>query len=297
MRTWLAAGLTRAQFRTRVRSGELVQLGRGVYSTAKFAEQAAEGDILRHIVRIAVATGSQHVKDAVASHQSAAIVHGIDLLNEPEDDTVWLTRPPGRYRNGGVRGVRFHSARVPEEHVDTVLGIPVTTPARTLIDLARSLPYMDGVVAVDSALHKATATKADLLTMLEFFHGWPGAATARKAVGFGDSRSESPLESAARVVFDQYGLPAPQPQANILGEGFRFVGRVDFCWERYKTIAEADGMAKYEDPEKAQEQIRRDIGLRAAGYKVVHFTWAELFAGPATVIARIRKAFETPSAF
>jgi len=47
----------------------------------------------------------------------------------------------------------------------------------------------------------------------------------------------------------------------------------------------------------AREQIRRDIRLREAGYKVVHFTWAELFSDPARVIARIRQAFAAPSPY
>lgn len=297
MRSWLSIGLTMAQFRTLVRSGDLVRLRTGVYATAKFANQAAKGDILRHIVQVAAAVGTQRMTGAVASHQSAAILHGIDLLKQPDKDVVWLTRPPGRYRSGAVRGVRFHSAAVPEDHVTHVLGLRVTTPARTVLDLARSLPHVDGVVSADSALHAPVTTKAELSAMLEYFKGWPGAVGARKAVEFSDQRSESALESAARVCFAQFGLPAPELQVNVLDDEFRFIGRVDFIWEKYKTIAETDGMGKYENPGKAREQIRRDIRLRAAGYKVVHFTWAELFNDPAAVIARIRKAFETPSAF
>lgn len=297
MGAWLSAGLTTAQFRTLVRAGDLVRLRRGVYSTAKFAGQAAQGAILRHVVQVAAVTGSQRVKGAVASHQSAAILHGFDLLREPGDGAVWLTRPPGRYRNGGVQGVRFHSAAIPAEHVTRVLGVRVTTPARTVLDLARSLPYMEGVVVADSALHAGATTKAELSAMLESCKGWPGTAGARYVLEFGDPRSESVLESAARVYFAQFGLPTPEQQANIVDDKMRFIGRVDFIWKSHKTIAEADGMGKYENPEKAREQIRRDIRLRAAGYKVVHFTWAELFGDPGSVLARIRKAFETPSSF
>ena len=61
--------------------------------------------------------------------------------------------------------------------------------------------------------------------------------------------------------------------------------RVDICWPAYQVIAEADGMAKYDDPRRAKAQIMRDIRLRDAGYKVVHFTWSELSGTPERVIA------------
>jgi very-short-patch-repair endonuclease len=56
-------------------------------------------------------------------------------------------------------------------------------------------------------------------------------------------------------------------------------------------------MSKYEEEGRAGAQIRRDIRLREAGYKVVHFTWAEIFGEPARVAARIRGAFAAPSAY
>ena len=126
---------------------------------------------------------------------------------------------------------------------------------------------------------------------------WPGIGEARRVVEFSDELAESVLESAARVTFAQAGLPPPRLQMDILDDAYRFIGRVDFLWEQHRTIVEADGMGKYEDPERAREQIRRDIRLREAGFTVVHFTWAELFGDPARVIARIRKAFEAPSPY
>jgi AbiEi antitoxin C-terminal domain len=297
MRAWLAAGLTMGQFRSRVRTGELVRLRRGVYATPKFARQAEENAALRHVVQVAAATNAQYTRGAVASHQSAALLHGIDLFEKPAASVVWLTRPPGRYRNGAVQGVRFHSATVAREHVTTVLGIRVTTPARTVVDLARSLPFMEGVVTADAALHAGLTTRSELRQLLAFFAGWPGSATARHVVEFSDPLAESVLESAARVIFAERGLPAPRLQVSVLDAALQFIGRVDFRWEEYRTIAEADGMAKYEDPERAREQIRRDTRLREAGNKVVHFTWAELFGDPARVIARIRAAFGARSGY
>ena len=107
-------------------------------------------------------------------------------------------------------------------------------------------------------------------------------------VAFSDGRAESALESCARVTFDRFGLEPPQTQVTIRGPGFVF--RADFCWAASKTIAEADGLAKYVDRDDLLAQFRRDRLLRDAGYKVVHFTWRELLETPEVVVARIRAA-------
>jgi hypothetical protein len=111
--------------------------------------------------------------------------------------------------------IRLHAAELPAEHVTDILGLPVTTAARTAIDLARALPFRAGVVAADSALHRRLATKDELQSVLATCSRWRGAATAAGVIGFADGRSESPLESIARVVFRDCGLPPPQLQALI----------------------------------------------------------------------------------
>jgi hypothetical protein len=295
--SWHRAGLTLSQFRLAIQGGDLVRVRRGVYTTRRFMDQAKEKAVLWQVLQVASAVCGQSARDAVASHQSAALIHGISLLNAPDADSVCLTRPPGRYRGAGVPGVRFHSAALPAAHVVNRYGVRLTAAARTVVDLARSLPYLEGVAIADSALHERITTKAELRRMLGDCAGWPGIGEARRVVEFSDELAESVLESAARVIFARAGLPLPRLQTDILDDAFRFIGRVDFLWEERRTIVEADGMGKYEDPERAREQIRRDIRLREAGYKVVHFTWAELFSDPARVIARIRKAFAAPGPY
>ncbi len=69
-------------------------------------------------------------------------------------------------------------------------------------------------------------------------------------------------------------------------------GRVDFLWRRYRTIAEADGVAKYANPLAARAQLDRDARLRAAGFEVVHFGWRQLTLTPGQVVAAIRESFQ-----
>jgi len=127
-----------------------------------------------------------------------------------------------------------------------VVGLPVTTAARTVVDLARTLEFRVGVVAADSALHQRLVTKADLLAEIADCPRWRGIRRAAEVVEFADGLAESPLESIARVVFRDRGLPAPQLQA-WFGAGFEGSVRVDFYWPRYRTVAEVDGALKYRD--------------------------------------------------
>lgn len=292
---WRAAGITSAQFRSLTRAGELVRVRHGVYATRAFAESAGGDPRAGHALRVAAARASVG-RHAVASHQSAALLHGIDLLRHPADGTVWLTRPPGQ-NHRRLDGVHLHCAQLPEGHVTTLSGVRVTTVTRTVADLARSLTFMEGVVVVDSALRLGKTTDFGLAEVLRWCARWTGADRARRVAGFGDEDAGSVLESCARVVFADAGLPAPVLQAAIATSDGEFIGRVDFCWPAYRVIAEADGMAKYDDPRRAREQIMRDIRLRDAGYKVVHFTWDELFRTPDRVIARIRAAFAAPTGY
>jgi Transcriptional regulator, AbiEi antitoxin/Protein of unknown function (DUF559) len=293
---WRAAGVTPARFRSLTRAGDLVRVRHGVYATRSAVESASSDPRQAHALRVAAARACiGHT--GVASHQSAAVLHGIDLLQGPADNTVWLTRPPGQYRNRCPDGVHLYSARLPMQHVRTLYGLPVTTATRTVIDLARSLTFMEGVVAADSALRLGKTTEGGLAEILRSSARWPGADQARRVADFANADAGSVLESCARVVFAEAGLPAPVLQAAIATADAEFIARVDFCWPVYRVIAEADGMAKYEDPSRARAQIMRDIRLRDAGYKVVHFTWSELFGTPERVIARIRAAFAATSTY
>jgi len=293
---WRAAGITAGQFRSLTRAGDLVRVRHGVYATRAFIEAAGADARQEHALRVAGARAAVG-RHAVASHQSAALLHGIDLLRHPADGVVWLTRPPGRKHGQQFEGIHLYSAQLPDKHVTTLYGIRITTATRTVVDLARSLTFMEGVVAMDCALRLGKTTDFGLADMLRACARWRGLDQARRVTDFSTADAGSVLESCARVVFADAGLPAPVLQAAIATAEAEFIGRVDFCWPAYRVIAEADGMAKYDDPLRAREQIMRDIRLRDAGYKVVHFTWAELFGTPGLVVTRIRTAFAAPTSY
>jgi hypothetical protein len=296
---WYADGLTRGQLRSLVRSGDLVRVWPAVYATRSAVEWGRSNPQRGHALRV-IAARAAVGRDSVASHQSAALIHGLDLF-PPPSDLVTFTRHPGR-RSGRRKsdGIFFHTASLPDDHVTTVLGTSVTTVARTVVDIARVSSLMSAVVTADSALHCALAreeggffvTKEALAVTCDACAHWPGNRNARRAIDFADPRAESVLESCARVVFHEHGLEPPELQYTITGPHFRYT--VDFYWPRYRVIAEADGAVKYSDPRRALHQLERDQQLRDHGDSVVHFTWRDLFKTPAAVTDRIRKACALP---
>jgi Protein of unknown function (DUF559) len=158
------------------------------------------------------------------------------------------------------------------------------------VDLSRTSSFTAGVVAADSALSSKLATKADLQSVITACARWPGIRMARRVMEFSDARSESVLESVARVAFHEHDLPPPDLQVWV-GDDDEAIGRVDFLWREYRTIGEADGAVKYADPSRAVAQLRRDARLRRAGFEVVHFSWREIRKAPQQVTEEIQAAF------
>jgi putative AbiEi antitoxin of type IV toxin-antitoxin system/uncharacterized protein DUF559 len=280
----LREGKSATQITTLVRRGTLIQVRRGVYARADLAAELATHPGGDHLLKTAAALAT--LGPAAASHESAAIIHGMDLLKQPR--VVTLTRPQGANRSP-QSGARLHYAWLPADHITVVHGMRVTTAARTVIDLARSLEFRAGIVTADSALRDKLVTKSELESLLAKSPRRAGRRRAADVIAFADDRAESVLESIARVVFRDCGLPPPELQVWV--GGAEVVGRVDFLWRKYRTVVEVDGMLKYSDPARAVRQLERDRRLREAGYEVVHLTWQDITQNPPYVASAIRSAF------
>jgi hypothetical protein len=288
-----AAGVNDYQIRRLVGQGDLVQMMRGVYALAEVVADTAGMPDRRHALAV-----SAHLKLnplLVASHQSAARIHRLDLLSGPglpDLAGITLTRKPSDRSFSARSQAQVHRAAIPSGHVMTRFGVRVTTPARTVADLARTCSFAAAVVTADSAIRKTRTSKTQIRNVLERCTGWPGAACASRVVDFSSGLAESPLESVARVVIHEAGLPPPRLQVTLHGplEAF-WEYRVDFLWREQRTILEVDGNLKYDDPTAARRQLKRDRLLREADYEVVHATWEELIFQPQRVIDRIRAAF------
>jgi Transcriptional regulator, AbiEi antitoxin/Protein of unknown function (DUF559) len=289
-----SAGTSAEQVRLLVKRGRLVTIRKGVYTSA---ERAAAGVTDRgrgEALRIAAVSAACDFLIA-GSHSSAAVIHGLDLVGSQRAGAVTVTRSPRDRGSHSLRaGVSVHLAELPERHVILKDGIRLTSVARTVVDLARTVPFAEGVAVADSALRDKQATRGELETVLGRCARWPGIQRARRVIAFADPLAESVLESISRVAFHEHGLPPPELQVWV-GGADEIAGRVDFLWRAHRTIAEADGAIKYTRPARALAQLNRDARLREAGFEVVHFTWAEITRVPAQVVAAIRAAFRQQS--
>lgn len=223
-------------------------------------------------------------RDEVATGLTAASLHGLPFVGRPSG-TVRLSLP----REVGERP-RTDRPRswLPDDDVADLQGVRVTTLARTVVDVARTRPFAFAVVTADAALTRG-CTREEMLEVVERCRRWPGARSARRVITFADARSESALESLGRARCDEQGLPPPELQVDLGDEST--VVRVDKYWKEHRTVAEADGLAKYTSLEDLRAEKLREDRLRDRGEQVVRYVWDEALRRPELVAARIRRAF------
>ncbi|MEU0875190.1 hypothetical protein [Nocardia brasiliensis] len=239
------------------------------------------------------ATAAHLSAPAIISHQSAAAVQDLPLWGLVLD-RVHVTRPR---RSGGHRGkhVHMHCAPFDEAETLTIGPLRVFTPARTVVDIARTATLQAAVAIGDAAVRRFHLTHESLCQALTYAVGRPGYRAAARAIGMLDERSESVGESRSRVLLAELDLPTPDLQTTVLDGSGRFVARVDFCFEELGIIGEFDGKVKYDgtlpkEPATAlyEEKLREDT-LRDLGWEVVRWGWPELDTPP-LVADRFRRA-------
>ncbi len=248
-----------------------------------------------HVERVR-AVIAQSAVDQVASHISAGVIHRLPV-DRRRLDKVHVIRP-GVFRTTEFRDV----IKRQRPGVSSVLidGIPVTPLTTTAVDLARLLPFADGVAAVDAA-RRAGAELGDLRTMVASQPGRKGNGMARRAIEFSDPRAESGGESHARVQMAAAGLPAPALQVVFVdAEGEM---RVDFAWPDHGVVVEFDGFVKYgrllapgqELADVLRLEKHREARLRALGLVVIRIVWEDILR-PARLGALIRGGFRRAAA-
>ena len=180
---------------------------------------------------------------AVVSHGSAAALHGLPLWRVPLAQVQVTRRPPARSADEG----RLHTyvARLRPEDVVVLGGLAVTSVSRTVVDLARAMPFDAALVVADAALASGATTPDALLAVLTAAAGTRGSRSARRVVAAADWRSESVGESRSRAVLIEAGLPLPDLQLEVRRADGVLVGRSDFGWQRQRVLGEFDGRVKY----------------------------------------------------
>jgi hypothetical protein len=217
------------------------------------------------------------------SHESAAAAWE---LRATRAAVIHLTvGPGGRARRRGLRAHRTGELRSAE--VTELDGLPITTPARTLLDLAAGSRGLEA--ALDRAEQLRLVDFAEVRALIALHAGRPGARTLERAVARyrGPVGARSRLESAFAELCDAHGLP--RPLVNTVVEG----RERDCFWPQARLVVEVDSYAWHRSPAALAEDRERDAVLVLAGYRVLRFTWAHVTERPWYVAETIRRALAT----
>lgn len=276
--TALALGVTYSEIQALIRSGALVRIRRGVYTTGEHWS-ALTTPPQRELLRARAASmciGPDHV----LSHDSAAHALSMPFLM-PRRPYVHVTRPPVKGSRHET-GVKHHTAGYRPGQVVEVGGLRVLDHARTAVDLARQYGVVVGASACDSAL-RLGSTVRKLERAVAPMAYWRGVNSARAAVAWADAGAENPGESKARMLVIEAGFGRPITQFPVdLGD------HVAWCDMLIAThVIEFDGRVKYRrredggvatrDPsEVAWNERRRERALIEAGLGVSRLIWDDL---------------------
>ena len=230
----LTAGVTAGEITLRVRRRRLHPVHPGLYAVGH-TSLTQRGRWMAAVL----APGDE----AVLSHRAAAALHG--LLSSTAVDVI---APKQR------RATRFttHRGVVPPDERTTVDGIPVTTAARTILDLAAASPEHLGEKAIHEAEVNRLGGPLSLDDLLVRYPGRRGSRTVRRILArgrIGLDVTKSELEDAFLRAVDAHGLKRPRRNHEI--EGYT----VDCAWPEHRVVVELDSR-RFHDPAPSFEVVR-----------------------------------------
>ncbi|MDP8977438.1 MAG: type IV toxin-antitoxin system AbiEi family antitoxin domain-containing protein [Actinomycetota bacterium] len=275
-----AVGVSRRRLHSMRAGGQLVRAHRGVYRfTGTVATRQAQ------VLAAVLAAGPR----AVVSHQTAAALLGLGRLGEPDLVHVCLQdTTPQR-----VEGVTVHrTVDMPPCDVTDVVGVPVTSGARTLVDLAAVLGREDLTALTDDAVCAGVAPRPWLYRRARALR--PGRAGVQRLLTLTAPGAEgtfrSWLERRAGALIAAHGLP--QPRWNVpVHDGDGLIGIVDALYGD-RLVLEFEGLRFHTTPRQRRADADRFNRLQLVPLLVQRFTWLDVVEQPTRVVARIRHSLQ-----
>ncbi|HEV7422658.1 MAG TPA: hypothetical protein VGO30_22905 [Mycobacterium sp.] len=222
-------------------------------------------------------------RSGVMAGRSAAALHGAKWVND--DAPAQLLHRNRR----APSGIDTWSDRFEDDEVQIVHGMPVTTPARTALDLACRLPVDDAVVAID-ALARATKLKmADVDALAQRYRGRRVIRRARVALDLVDPGAESPQETRLRLLYIRAGFPRPETQIPVYDEYGQLVAVLDMGWRNVMVGADYEGEHHRMTRRRFNSDIRRFDAVTELGWMDVRVTVEDT---EGVIVERTRRAFE-----
>lgn len=216
---------------------------------------------------------------AAVSHRSAAARWAV-LRELPGAPVEVITAERSRKPAAGI--VLHRTRRLHRVEVTNREGIPITTVARTLLDLADIV----GEYELGRAAHEAQVLRilslSSLSAALGRANGRRGAATLRALLEEPPAPTRSELEDRFLALCRDAGLPSPEVGVYLAGM------EVDFLWHRRRLVVEVDGFAFHGTRTAFERDRRRDATLARAGHRVARFSWRQVTASPGEVSTTVR---------
>lgn len=275
----LELGINRDTITRLIAKGRLLKVHRGVYRVGGLPVS------FEQLLMAALLAGG---RDAVISHLAAAHILGLEgvVSTQPE-----LSVPPNRSITLG--SVTVHRTTVSRRDSCRRGPLRLTTPARTLVDLAGVLSPQALEDALDDALRRKLTSLSTVRSTIERRgrRGVRGIATLQALI---DARTPgrtpgSAKENDLRRLLVSAGLPAPVTQYEICDQRGRFVARPDLAYPQACLAIEYDGEG-HAYPRQRQSDLRRQNRLINAGWLVLRYCHLDLIERPAEVVDEVRRA-------
>jgi very-short-patch-repair endonuclease len=268
----LACGVSSSMIDVRLRRFWLHRLHRGAYAVGHTAPTP-----LQREMAAVLAAG----RDAVLSHESAGYLWG--LLDEPEGAAHVTLLARGCKRPGIAS---HHTRYLPQADRTVRWGIPVTTPARTVIDLAETLPEHDLEQMLAEARVMSLLNERQVRRALARARGRRGAGRLRAILNRAHGPALTRSQAEQRFLALVRAAQLPEPRVNTVVGGWE----VDFCWPVDRLVVEIDGFTFHSSRRSFERDRARDAALAAQGFRVIRVTWRQLVDAPEAVIARLASA-------
>ena len=268
-------GLDRDAIARRVRSGRLHRVFRGVYAVGH-SGLAPEGTWLAAVM----ACGAQ----ALLSHACSVMLFGLWPVEDrlPEVTVAHAARR-------APAGIRVHRARnLHPEDIARCRGVPTTSVARTIMDLAPRL----GDIPLRRLMSRAQSMHLTNLRLLarqvDRAHGRPGRARFARVLAGAPPATRSELEDRLHDLLSAAGLTAPHVNVPLHLDGRRIIP--DLRWPEQRLVVEADGRQWHGTPQARAEDAERQAILESHGERVIRVTWEQATAGAAQTLTRVSVA-------
>ncbi len=277
----LSLGLSSRAIEHRLLSGRLRGVHRGVYAVGHGLLE-----LRGHVVAALLAAGPE----SVASHRTAAALAGLEV------SAVGPVHVTTQHKRKEQPGIAFHRGSLPADEVSFVDEIPVTTMARTFLDLSRSEHPQVLRRLLKDAEFKRKITWAALDHILTRYPRRPGRRTLAglvQGVHSTSGRTRSELEDLFTEFVAARGLPSPERNVELCLRDR--TTEVDCLWRESRVALELDGRSAHDRALAFEDDRQRDRALSAAKWIPLRATWAQLRYGPDELEGDLRCVLVPPT--